>query len=120
VAAAAANGPGRTPGRTTAVNLRLQNGLQVGGRGYIFAYHVQAPERFGVVEFDRAFRALSLEEKPKRPRSNGAVTGLYFLASDLLRQTVRSCREVWHAVCDHNVGPPGGRTSNVFAPAGQD
>jgi glucose-1-phosphate thymidylyltransferase len=44
----------------------------------VFAYHVNDPERFGVVEFDRQFRAVSLEEKPVRPRSNWAVTGLYF------------------------------------------
>jgi glucose-1-phosphate thymidylyltransferase len=44
----------------------------------VFAYHVQDPERFGVVEFDRDFRAVTLEEKPKKPRSNWAVTGLYF------------------------------------------
>ena len=44
----------------------------------MFAYHVEDPERFGVVEFDREFRALTLEEKPKKPRSNWAVTGLYF------------------------------------------
>jgi glucose-1-phosphate thymidylyltransferase len=44
----------------------------------IFAYHVQDPERYGVIEFDREMRALSIEEKPRRPRSNWAVTGLYF------------------------------------------
>ena len=44
----------------------------------IFAYHVNDPERYSVVEFDAEFRALSLEEKPRQPRSHYAVTGLYF------------------------------------------
>ncbi len=44
----------------------------------IFGYHVSNPEQFGVVEFDKNFKALSLEEKPKAPKSNWAVVGLYF------------------------------------------
>ena len=48
------------------------------GRSTIFAYHVPDPERFGVVEFDNNNKVLSLEEKPKNPKSNYAATGLYF------------------------------------------
>ena len=48
------------------------------GRATVFGYYVEDPERFGVVEFDESGKVLSVEEKPKKPRSNYAITGLYF------------------------------------------
>ena len=53
----------------------------------VFGYQVKDPERFGVVEFDAQKRAVSLEEKPKHPKSNFAVTGLYFYDNDVIQIT---------------------------------
>lgn len=55
-----------------------------GNRATIFAYHVSDPERFGVVEFDENYRAISIEEKPKVPKSNYASVGLYFYPGDVV------------------------------------
>jgi glucose-1-phosphate thymidylyltransferase len=56
----------------------LTNAMKRADGATVFAYHVNDPERYGVVEFDKAMRAMSIEEKPVKPRSNWAVTGLYF------------------------------------------
>jgi len=60
----------------------LDTGTSVTDGATVFAYHVNDPERYGVVEFDGEMRALSIEEKPLAPKSNWAVTGLYFYDSD--------------------------------------
>lgn len=57
---------------------QLQRAHQQDSGATVFAYHVQDPERYGVVEFDQGLKVLSIEEKPVKPRSNYAVTGLYF------------------------------------------
>ena len=56
------------------------------GRATVFGYYVSDPERFGVVAFDEEWRATSIEEKPKNPKSNYAVTGLYFYPGDVSKR----------------------------------
>ena len=54
----------------------------------VFGYHVNDPERYGVVEFDSTGKALTIEEKPSKPKSNYAVTGLYFYPNDVVKKAV--------------------------------
>jgi glucose-1-phosphate thymidylyltransferase len=65
--------------------------VETKGGANVFDYHVKDPERYGVVDFDEAGRATSIEEKPQRPRSNWAVTGLYFFDDQIVdvAKTVR-------------------------------
>jgi glucose-1-phosphate thymidylyltransferase len=62
----------------------LSNAMKRENGATIFAYHVHDPERYGVAEFDKFNKVLSLEEKPKNPKSNYAVTGLYFYDKDVV------------------------------------
>jgi len=63
----------------------LNESAQLKTGAQVFAYKVSDPERYGVVEFDKGFKALSIEEKPKQPKSNWAVTGLYFYDKDVVK-----------------------------------
>ncbi|MGB0593107.1 MAG: glucose-1-phosphate thymidylyltransferase RfbA [Flavobacteriales bacterium] len=61
----------------------LQSSIDVDG-GLVFGYHVNDPERYGVVEYDDNFNVISIEEKPKNPKSNFAVPGLYYYDNDVI------------------------------------
>ena len=65
-------------------NELLSNAMVRSDGATVFAYHVHDPERYGVAEFDHTNKVLSLEEKPKNPKSNYAVTGLYFYDKDVV------------------------------------
>ncbi|MEC4560755.1 glucose-1-phosphate thymidylyltransferase RfbA [Pseudomonas inefficax] len=62
----------------------LRSAMDRGEGASVFAYHVHDPERYGVVEFDEKGKAISLEEKPAKPKSSYAVTGLYFYDKDVV------------------------------------
>lgn len=60
------------------LNKRLKNAVNKKEGATVFGYYVDDPERFGIVEFDSEGKAISIEEKPEKPKSNYCVTGLYF------------------------------------------
>jgi glucose-1-phosphate thymidylyltransferase len=60
-----------------------------GNKATIFGYHVHDPERYGVVDFDDSGSALSIKEKPTKPKSNYAVTGLYFYPNDVVKKAAK-------------------------------
>ena len=62
----------------------LETAMQRDAGATVFGYHVRDPHRYGVVEFDKSQRVLSIEEKPREPKSNFAVTGLYFYDADIV------------------------------------
>ncbi|MBC7785143.1 MAG: glucose-1-phosphate thymidylyltransferase RfbA [Burkholderiales bacterium] len=62
----------------------LEDSARLTSGSRVFAYQVKDPERYGVVAFDNKYKALSIEEKPKQPKSNWAVTGLYFYDADVV------------------------------------
>lgn len=72
------------PGFTAMLN-KAKEKAEKYNEATVFGYYVKEPERFGVVEFDDNGKVISLEEKPKQPKSNYAVTGLYFYGNDVIK-----------------------------------
>ena len=81
------------------------NKIETEGGATIFGYYVKDPERFGVVEFDRAYNVLSLEEKPESPKNSYAATGLYFYDNNVVKmakEVVPSSRGELEITCLNN------------------
>jgi glucose-1-phosphate thymidylyltransferase len=70
----------------TSMLLRAFSNVKDRNMATVFCYHVNDPERYGVVEFDKKRKALNIEEKPRTPKSNYAVTGLYFYPNDVVKK----------------------------------
>ena len=82
----------------------MQEAAQKDDGATVFAYYVKDPERYGVVEFDSSGRAISLEEKPETPKSNYAVTGLYFYDSSIVEiaKSIKPCARSELEISDVN------------------
>jgi len=66
----------------------LREAAELEDGAVVFGYYVNDPERYGVAEFDASGKVLSLEEKPAQPKSNYAVTGLYFYSNDVIKKSI--------------------------------
>ncbi len=66
----------------------LEEAARIEDGAIVFGYYVNDPERYGVVEFDESGKVISIEEKPKEPKSNYAVTGLYFYSNDVVKKSL--------------------------------
>ena len=88
----------------TDLETKLRSAGERSSGSTVFAYHVQDPERYGVVEFDSRRRAVSIEEKPAAPKSNYAVTGLYFYDADVcdIASTIKRSARGEYEITDVN------------------
>lgn len=70
----------------TEILIKSKNTVKMENKAVVFGYYVKDPERYGVVEFDSNGNVISVEEKPKKPKSNFAITGLYFYPNDVVKK----------------------------------
>ena len=70
----------------TEILIKSKNTVKMENKAVVFGYYVKDPERYGVVEFDSNGNVISVEEKPKKPKSNFAITGLYFYPNDVIEK----------------------------------
>jgi glucose-1-phosphate thymidylyltransferase len=78
----------------TEILMNAKRSIENEGGAVVFGYYVSDPQRYGIIEFDRNGNVLSIEEKPKNPRSNYAVTGLYFYDNDVVK-VAKNIRPSW-------------------------
>lgn len=100
----------------TELERTLKSAVQTDG-GVVFAYHVSDPERYGVVEFDKERKVISIEEKPKEPKSNYAVPGIYFYDNSVVAKakSIKPSKRGEYEITDINRAYLDEGTLNVVA-----